>query len=165
MARLSVWCAISNTSLELLSDMSRACSPQRWTLSLSLLVLAAVLTLSSVQARLKCWSSDCVDGSDWCIQTCNITLQRSCLAQYRQNTASQNVASYFGCHSALCNTPCVPTEGVASDFSCCCAGDLCNSIPYLTPDGDVFTAPPNTDELPSIDPHDSMQLKIHILYT
>ena len=145
--------------------MSRACSPQRWTLSLSLLVLAAVLTLSSVQARLKCWSSDCVDGSDWCIQTCNITLQRSCLAQYRQNTASQNVASYFGCHSALCNTPCVPTEGVASDFSCCCAGDLCNSIPYLTPDGDVFTAPPNTDELPSIDPHDSMQLKIHILYT
>ena len=100
-----------------------------------------------------CWSDDCADGSDWCIQLCRPD-QRSCLAQYRRNTAGRDVASYFGCHGVGCDPDCIPTVGTASDYSCCCSGDLCNSIPGLTPNGDNLTSPPNPQPTPEVDSTD-----------
>lgn len=100
-------------------------------------------------ANMKCWSNNCADNSDWCIQTCSLDhLQRSCLAQYRESTFGVLIESYFGCHDDPCNATCDPEQGTASDFACCCSRDLCNSIPGLTPDGDDIPHPTNPHPTP-----------------
>ena len=121
----------------------------------TLLAVVAAIVLASAEANLLCWTNYCTNGSDWCLQTCSQDhVQRSCLAQYRLDEEGKNVASYFGCHSVPCSHECVPIEGSSHDFSCCCSGDLCNSIPGLTPTRETPTGTYNPSEPPSIDPHD-----------
>ena len=134
--------------------------------SLSLLFsFVVVFTVTPVKANRVCWSTDCVTGDDWCIQTCSLDHDEfSCLALYRRNTAGENVASFFGCHNNPCDKECdpLPVEGVASNFACCCSGDLCNVVPGLTPTGDEPTAPPNPESPPTANPHDGMYMLMYM---
>jgi activin receptor type-2B len=116
--------------------------------------------LGSVRANsLHCWSNFCGNGNDWCIEKCPHSEengQMSCLAQYRRLINGTDIASYFGCHHVPCSQECVPKQGLSHSFSCCCSGDLCNSIPALTPTGDTMTPPTNPSDPPTVDPHDNV---------
>ena len=130
--------------------------------SLFLLSFSTVVLLHgslSEATQSMCWTDECSNGNDWCFQTCSLeTGETSCLAQYRQHGNGEIRSSWFGCHAPdrPCSPDCVPVEGSASDFSCCCTGDLCNSVPGLTPTGEEPTASPNTASTPPYAPHDGM---------
>ena len=125
------------------------------------IISTVALVFASVRANsLLCWSNQCGNGNDWCIETCphgEESGQISCLAQYRRLINGMDIASYFGCHHATvpCSHECVPSEELSHSFICCCSGDLCNSIPALTPTGDTITPPTNPSDPPTVDPHDS----------
>ena len=114
-----------------------------------------VFALTSVSANRICWSNRCANGQDWCFQTCNITgHELSCLAQYRETINGEKVPSYFGCHDRVCGEVCEPSEGIVSNFICCCSGDLCNEIEDVTPTQEPLTPPPNPHTTPPININD-----------
>lgn len=100
------------------------------------LFIFSALLLNSVTS-LMCWQysgcSSTQSDDHWNIRKC-VGNETTCLAQYRMHNSVQ-IPSYFGCHTAKtpCNHYCKPTEGQNNDYSCCCSGDLCNSLPVLTP--------------------------------
>ena len=121
----------------------------------ALSLLFSSVLLISVAANRICWSNHCIDGQDWCFQTCNITAHElSCLAQYRETLNGEKVPAYFGCYNKLCDELCEPVEKIISDFMCCCSGDLCNEIEDVTPIEDVPTPSPTRNTSPTIDIHD-----------
>lgn len=106
-------------------------------LSSSCVFLIILLSTLLDQANsLMCWQNSNSVDNPWDIQECDTTVgnETTCLAQYRVHNGVQR-PSYFGCHTpnTPCSRLCSVTEGQSNDYSCCCSGDLCNSVPGLTP--------------------------------
>ena len=105
-------------------------------------LLIAICTILDQTGALLCWQNSCSsteDANHWHIQDCNTTdNETSCLAQYRSHNGIW-IPSYFGCHATdtPCNQSCEVNEGQCNDYSCCCSGDLCNSLSEITPSGGI----------------------------
>ena len=104
-----------------------------------------------IALSLRCWSGFCAN-SDFCIQECPSD-QPSCVASYvpvPESGSNTNDSSlyrtadgqlvrrlYIACSPAgggLCLDPVCNLQVSAGDIhTCCCRGDLCNSIPGITP--------------------------------
>lgn len=99
-------------------------------------LVISLSTLLDQTNSLMCWQNTYSADNPWRIQECDIAAgnETTCLSQYRIHNGVQ-IPSYFGCHTpnTPCNRLCRVTEGQSNDYSCCCSGDLCNSLPEITP--------------------------------
>ena len=120
------------------------------------LVSVWVFILLAPGSALICWTNNCLTPG-WCIQSCT-DMEISCLALFRENIDGERLPSFFGCYTTITSSPgeCNPVEREVNDFGCRCSGDLCNSIPELTPDGDDPTPVLNPSNPPPVDENDSV---------
>ncbi len=112
----------------------------------------AFLQLNSCVDSSKCWSTLCQNGEDFCMETCTAD-NSQCLAHIRvrhRGTVEPVVFECFdGPSTEECqNEQCVLTAGHVDFLSCCCTGDLCNSVFGVTPGG----GDPPVGTLPTVSP-------------
>ena len=110
--------------------------------------LCLLLIFIPASLSLQCWNQNTDQGSLY-IQTCTAN-QTSCVASYHVE-GDITTPTYFACISPASSRLCLHQEcnpmGASSSgniYSCCCRGDLCNTVPGLTPNMVVPSSVPST---------------------
>ena len=108
--------------------------------------LCLLLVFIPASLSLQCWNQNTDQGSLY-LQMCT-TNQTSCVASYHVE-GDITTATYFACSSPASSRSCLhqecnPMGASGNIYSCCCRGDLCNTVPGLTPNMVVPSSVPST---------------------
>ena len=97
--------------------------------------LLVLLIFIPASLSLQCWNQNTDQGSLY-NQTCTAN-QTSCVASYHVE-GDITTPTYFACSSTASSRSCLhqecnPTGASGNIYSCCCRGDVCNTVLGLTP--------------------------------